>query len=84
MYVAGQTGGGAHGMVAQDEDGIIQSVQAILHPRLGGPREKRGGERGAKNRREDRAVYYKHIRTKKMEDIVILWRDLGLKKTPQG
>jgi hypothetical protein len=31
-------------MVPQDEDGIIQSVQAILHSRLGGPREKRGGE----------------------------------------
>ena len=37
VYVAGQTGGGAHGMVPQNKDCIIQSVQTILHSRLGAP-----------------------------------------------
>lgn len=37
VYVAGQTGSGAHGMVPQNKDCIIQSVQTILHPRLGAP-----------------------------------------------
>lgn len=32
--VAGQAGGGAHGVVPQDVDHIVQSVQTILHLRL--------------------------------------------------
>lgn len=32
--VAGQAGGGAHGVVPQDVDHIVQSVQSILHLRL--------------------------------------------------
>lgn len=39
VYVAGQTGGGAHCVVPQNKDCIIQSIQAILHSRLGGPED---------------------------------------------
>lgn len=34
MDVAGQTGGGAHSVVPQNVDNIIQSVQTVLHLRL--------------------------------------------------
>lgn len=37
VYVTGQTGGGAHCMVPQNEDCIIQPVQTILHSGLEGP-----------------------------------------------
>lgn len=39
--VSGQTGRGAHGVVPQDVDHIIQSVQSVLHLRLQTPRDKR-------------------------------------------
>lgn len=32
--VVGQAGGGAHGVVPQDVDHVVQPVQAILHLRL--------------------------------------------------
>ncbi len=46
VYVAGQTGGGAHCMVPQNKDCIIQSVQTILHSRLGGPEGLKSEELG--------------------------------------
>lgn len=48
VYVTRQTGSGAHCMVPQNEDCIIQSVQAILHSRLEEPEGSRNeglGER---------------------------------------
>lgn len=35
--VAWQAGGGAHGVVPQDVDHVVQSVQAVLHLRLQTP-----------------------------------------------
>lgn len=58
VYVAGQTGGGAHCVVPQNKDCIIQSVQAILHSRLGGPKGLRNEGLGRERREEkkDRAA----------------------------
>lgn len=53
VYVAGQTGGGAHCMVPQNEDCIIQSVQTILHSRLGGPEGLKSEGLGERERREE-------------------------------
>lgn len=58
VYVAGQTGGGAHCMVPQNKDCIIQSVQTILHSRLGGPQGLKSEElgRGRREEKRDRAA----------------------------
>lgn len=42
VHVTGQTGGGAHCVVPQNKDRIIQPVQTILHSRLGGPEGLKG------------------------------------------
>lgn len=39
--VSGQTGRGAHSVVPQDVDHVIQSVQSVLHLRLEIPRDKK-------------------------------------------
>lgn len=58
VYVAGQTGGGAHCMVPQNKDCIIQSVQTILHSRLGGPEglNSEGLGKGRGEEKRDRAA----------------------------
>lgn len=58
VQVTGQTGGGAHGMVPQNKDCIIQSVKTILHSRLGGPEGLRSGGlgRGRREEEKDRAA----------------------------
>ena len=40
VEVAGQAGGGAHSVVTQDMDGIVQAIQTVLHTGLHRERER--------------------------------------------
>ena len=84
VYVAGQTGGGAHSMVPQDEDGIVQSVQAILHPRLGAPRGMKRGARGRRGERRTEQLNISTLRAKIEDTDLMVWSLAKEKKTPHG